>query len=258
MANVAPGGRWLRNFHATPDGVPHLVCFPHAGGSAGWFTRLSAELAGEVRLSAVQYPGRLDRLRDQPVDDLGVLADQVFDGLDVDAGRPVALFGHSMGAVVAFEVARRLQAASIPISHLFVSGRAAPHLRRDRGAHLMSDDDLIAAVEALGGTEPGLLRHAEVRAMVLPSMRSDYRAIETYRYAPAPPIATPITALTGTDDPIVSVADVDAWATHTSAVFNLEVLPGGHFFPVDQWGTVAGLVRRELFASAGMRRAQAF
>ncbi|MEV6716757.1 alpha/beta fold hydrolase [Lentzea sp. NPDC051208] len=254
MANVAQGDRWLRKFHAAPEEAPHLVCFSYAGGSAGWFSRLSAELAGEVRVSSVQYPGRLDRLRDRPVDDLHVLADQVFAALDTS--RPLALFGHSMGAVVAFEVARRLQAASTPVPHLFVSGRAAPHLQRDAGAHLMSDDDLITKIESLGGVEPGVLRNAELRAMVLPVVRNDYRAIETYRCAPAPPITAPITALAGTDDPIVSVPNVGGWTRYTTGSFTLEELPGGHFFPASQWGTVADLVRRELRGSVGLRRAR--
>ena len=254
MATVVQGDRWLRKFHTTSEDAPHLVCFPYAGGSAGWFAKLSAELAGDVRLSAVQYPGRLDRLRDQPVDDLHALADQV--SAVLSGTGPVALFGHSMGAVVAFEVARRLRAASAPVSHLFVSGRAAPHLRRDANVHLLSDDDLVTTIESLGGVEPGVLRNAELRAMVLPVVRNDYRAIETYRCAPAAPITTPVTALAGTDDPIAALPAVGEWARHTTGVFALEELPGGHFFPVSQWGTVADLVRRELRGSAGLRRAR--
>ncbi|SES40810.1 thioesterase II family protein [Lentzea albida] len=244
MANVAQSSRWLRKFHAAPEQAPQLVCFPYAGGSAGWFSKLSAELAGDVQVSSVQYPGRLDRLRDRPVDDLSELADQVFAALD--DSRPLALLGHSMGAVVAFEVARRLQAASVPVSHLFASGRVAPHLRRDGGVHLMSDDDVIAVVESLGGVEPGVLRDVELRAMVLPVVRNDYRAIETYRHHPAAPLTAPITALVGVNDPLVSASDASEWSQHTSGPFSLVELPGGHFFPVSQWKAVADLVRRGL------------
>ena len=250
MANVAEGGRWLRKFRATSEEAPQLVCFPYAGGSAGWFTRLRMDLADEVQLSAVQYPGRLDRLRDQPIDDLHVLAVEVFAVLDKD--RPLALFGHSMGAVVAFEVARRLQAASVPVSHLFASGRAAPHLQRNAGVHLMSDDDMVTVIESLGGVEPGALSNAELRAMVLPVVRNDYRAIETYRCEPFASITAPITVLAGTDDPIVPLPDASEWTRHTTGSFALEKFPGGHFFPVGQWGTIADLVRRELRGGAGL------
>jgi pyochelin biosynthetic protein PchC len=135
---------------------------------------------------------------------------------------------------------------------LIVSGRVAPHLKRDADVHLMSDDALIATVESLGGVKPGVLRNTELRAMVLPAMRNDCRAIETYRCEPA----APITALVGIDDPIVSVPDAGEWAWHTTGSFTLETLPGGHFFPVSQWGTVADLVRCEICGSVGPRRAQ--
>ncbi|MEU7475026.1 alpha/beta fold hydrolase [Lentzea sp. NPDC042327] len=252
MANVAQGGRWVRKFRATSEEAPQLVCFPYAGGSAGWFTRLRMELDGEVQLSAVQYPGRLDRLRDEPIDDLHVLADEVFAVLD--KSRPLALFGHSMGAVVAFEVARRLEAASVPVSHLFASGRAAPHLHRNAGVHLMSDDDVVAVIEALGGVQPGVLSNADLRAMVLPVVRNDYRAIESYRCGPSAVITAPITALAGTEDPIVPLPDASAWMRHTTGSFVLEKFPGGHFFPVDHWGSVADLVRRELRVGSGLGR----
>ncbi|MCX2954720.1 thioesterase II family protein [Lentzea sp. NEAU-D7] len=244
MANIVQGDRWSRKFHTTSEEAPHLVCFPYAGGSAGWFARLSAHLAGDVRVSSIQYPGRLDRLHEQPIGDLHVLADEVVAALDTS--RPVSLFGHSMGAVVAFEVARRLQAASVPVPHLFVSGRSAPHLLRNAGVHLMSDDDLITVIESLGGVPPGVLRDAELRAMVVPVVRNDYRAIETYRCAPAALITAPITALAGTDDPLVPVPAASEWTRHTTGTFAMHELPGGHFFPVGQWETVAALVRRRL------------
>jgi pyochelin biosynthetic protein PchC len=247
MPDAEPGDRWLRTFHAAYAGAPHLVCFPHAGGSAPWFKELSAELAGRVRLSAVQYPGRLDRFRDAPVTDLLVLADRVAEVLLAEADRPAALFGHSMGALIAFEVARRLEAASLPVANLFVSARVAPHLRRDRNVHLLSDDDLVANIELLGGTRPGALRTAGLRALMLPQVRNDYRAIAAYRYEPAPPLAAPITALVGADDPIVSVMDIRAWHQHTTAAFTLDVLPGGHFYPVDQWTAVADRIGHDVF-----------
>jgi pyochelin biosynthetic protein PchC len=246
MSNDEAIARWLRTFPTAPPDGPPVVCFPHAGGSVGWYGGLSAALAPWMRVSAVQYPGRLDRFRDALIDDLPVLAEHVAGALGGLAGGPVALFGHSMGAVVAFEVARRLEAAGGTVARLFVSGRFAPHLRRDGDVHLSSDDELVATVEALGGVPVGTLSRDDVRAVVLPQVRNDYRAIETHRFEPEPPLTTPITAVVGDHDPLVTVDDARAWRVHTRGDFTLEVLPGNHFAPAGCWDAVARIVRRDL------------
>jgi surfactin synthase thioesterase subunit len=246
MAHATTADRWFRKFVCPASDRPLLVCFPFAGGSARWFAGLSAELTPDVRVWAVQYPGRFERTCEPLIDDLESLADQVFEAMNEHAERPVALFGHSMGAVVAFEVARRLQSADLPVARLFVSGRVAPQLRRDRNAHLLSDDGLVASAEALGGIPPGLLDRPSVRALLLPRLRSDYRAVETHRHVPGPPLTTGITALVGDADPLVSRDDAVAWCGHGLGRFALEVLPGGHFYPEQRWREVATVVRRDL------------
>ncbi|MER5387223.1 alpha/beta fold hydrolase, partial [Streptomyces sp. NPDC002688] len=117
---------WFRGYAAAPQGVPRLLCLPHAGGSASFYHPLARRLGADVETLAVQYPGRQDRRTEEPVTDIGRLAGHVVAALDAEDDRPLALFGHSMGAVVAFETARQLSAAGRPPAVLIVSGRRAP------------------------------------------------------------------------------------------------------------------------------------
>ncbi|MET9971548.1 alpha/beta fold hydrolase, partial [Streptomyces sp. NPDC006356] len=138
---------------------------------------------------------------------------------------------HSMGAVVAFEVARRLQAQGRPgPDALVVSGRRAPTLRRDESVHQRDDAGLVEELRFLGGSQNEALTDPEILRMALPVVRADYRAVETYTYSPGPRLACPITALVGDDDPKVSVTEADAWREQTTAGFDLHVFSGGHFF----------------------------
>jgi surfactin synthase thioesterase subunit len=208
-----------------------LVCFPHAGGAASYYFPYSLALAPAIEVLATQYPGRQDRRREPLVDSIPALADSIFHALPEPAGPPYAFFGHSMGAVLAFEVARRIQAAGLPMpERLFVSGRSAPSRFRTGDVHLRDDAGLLAEMRSVGGTDLRLFDDAEMVAAALPATRSDYRAIERYRYQPGAPLSCPITALIGAHDPQASEDDVAAWREHTSAEFELRVFPGGHFY----------------------------
>ncbi|MFL6127557.1 MAG: thioesterase II family protein [Mycobacteriales bacterium] len=237
---------WVRRFHRGPDGAPRLVCFPFAGGAANYFYRLSAALCPDVEVLAVQYPGRQDRLNEPLVDDVAVLADRIADGLLRWADRPTAFFGHSMGAVVAYEVARRWEGNGITLRHLHPSGRRAPSRTRDTAVHLRDDDGIRAEVAELGGPAVELLTHPELGPLLLPPIRNDYKAIETYRHPPGPPLTCPVTAIIGDTDPHVTRDEARAWAEHTSGPFELRVFSGGHFYLTDHQRQVAGIVRRSL------------
>ncbi|MFE0812911.1 thioesterase II family protein [Streptomyces sp. NPDC058794] len=237
MAGVTTASTaWIRRFHPSPERRCRLICFAHAGGSASAYHPLSAALAPEVEVLAVQYPGRHDRRGEALVDDLHALADLAHQAVLSWTGEPFALFGHSMGAVVAFEVARRMEAsASAAPVRLFVSGRRAPSCHRPESAHLLSDDDLIGDVASLGGTESAVLEDQEIRRLVLPIIRNDYRAVETYRSVPDARLGrTPVTAFVGDGDPRATVEESAAWERHTSAGFDASVFPGGgHFYLSD-------------------------
>jgi pyochelin biosynthesis protein PchC len=224
-----------------------IICFPHAGGSASYYFPLSQALASGIEVLAVQYPGRQDRRAERCLDNISELAERIFDIHPVWSGRPFAFFGHSMGAVLAFELARRLQerTGTTPL-RLFASGRPAPSRSRYNNIHLRDDPGLVAELRRVGGTEHVLLADQQLLAAILPPTRSDYKAIETYRYLPGPPLGCPITALVGDQDPQTSIDDASAWRDHTSAEFDLRVYPGGHFYLQDCRAAVAQTISSTL------------
>lgn len=253
----AGGSAWIRRFHPSPDADVRLVCFPHAGGSAGFFHRLSRDLAPRAEVLAVQYPGRQDRRSEPNIPDLAELADRAAEALRpaLTGATPFALFGHSMGATLAYEVARRLRADGRGAAALFVSARTAPHRNVDRGWRDMSDRELVQDVLGLGGTEAGVLDDPELLEMVLPSIRNDYRAVASYRHTPGPPLDCPVHALTGVSDPRVPVAETRYWAECTEGPFDLEVFSGGHFYLAERHGeftrSLAGRLKGIASAAAG-------
>ncbi|MFC9279474.1 thioesterase II family protein [Streptomyces collinus] len=244
-------GEWIRRFHPAPRAAAQLVCLAHAGGAASYFFPVSRALSPAVDVLAVQYPGRQERRREAPFEDAELLADAVTGQLADLTDRPLALFGHSLGATVAFEVARRLEAAGTTLSALFVSGRTAPSRHRAQWVHLGDDERLLAEIVKMEGTEPAMLQDPELVRMILPALRSDYKAAETYRYRPGPPLRCPVVALTGDADPQVTEAEAEAWREHTSGPFELRVFPGGHFYLNQHAGDVVALIRERLMAMAG-------
>lgn len=220
---------WVRAYHPKPDAQMRLVCLPHAGGSASFFRPLSAAAPDDVEVLAVQYPGRQDRYGQPAVERMDVLADHVRAALPGVADRPVAYLGHSMGAVLAFEMARRDGVAAPDL--LVVSGRRAPSLVRAEAVHRLPDAGITAELQILGGTAATWLNDPELRALMLPAIRSDYAAVERYRCPPGASVPSPMLALVADDDPRVSIADVRAWADYTTGSFSLRVFRGGgHFF----------------------------
>ncbi|MFC3961463.1 thioesterase II family protein [Nocardia jiangsuensis] len=237
---------WLRTLKADPDPVLRLVCFHHAGGSAGSFQSLAKAFGDGIEITAMQSPGRQERRREPCLTGLGDIVEGVLPAV-VDLGdRPIALFGHSFGAVVAFEVARELPAAGIRPQHLFVSGRRAPSRRRLENVHRRTDAEIRTELRLLGGPGVALLDDDEVAREFLPAIRSDYRAVETHVVAPDARVDCALTALVGDHDPRATVDEARAWRVHTTASFELKVFGGGHFYLVDHSDRVAAVVERRL------------
>ncbi|WP_017558604.1 thioesterase II family protein [Nocardiopsis baichengensis] len=226
------GGGVRVGLRGTADGSgPLVACFPHAGGAASAYRNWPRLLAGADVL-AVQYPGREDRLGDPFASTLEELADAAAGALAEAAGatgrRPV-LFGHSMGASVAYETALRLRDRSCEPALLAVSGRPAPaHQAPPRLSHL-DDRAFLERVAELGGLED-VLRHPELAELVLPQLRADYGLLEAYRPAPAAPLSCPAVAALGSEDPTLTESGVADWQTATSGAFRLLRFPGGHFY----------------------------
>ncbi|MFE9025049.1 thioesterase II family protein [Streptomyces iakyrus] len=244
-----PVDSWIRGFGLAPAAPVRLLCFPHAGGTAAYYRPLAAALAPDVDILAVQYPGRQERFRERLVDTVGELADGVADAVHPLLHQPVSFFGHSMGAAVAYEVALRLQARGHRLRTLFVSGQSTPSARRDRGVHSLPDGLLAAELERLGATDPAILADRELLGVLLPVIRADYRAIETYRRSDEPALDCPIVTLTGTADPYVRPSEAAAWAGLTRHDFAFHELPGDHFFLEAQRDRVCEILRRHLVPS---------
>jgi surfactin synthase thioesterase subunit len=245
-----PASRWVRSFRADGVGSCRLVCFPHAGGAATAYAPLARALPPAIEMLALQYPGRQDRLAEPCIDSVDDLVAALLPELRPCLDRPFAFFGHSTGAIVAYEIARVLEAEGVVPLGLVASGRRGPSTHRDEHVHLGGDRSLLREVARLGGTPPELLADEEVQQMMLPALRGDYKAIETYEWRPGPPLACPIWAVVGEDDPLATESEAAAWRAQSGPGFQLHVLPGGHFYLVDHQPALVDLLVR-LLAGAG-------
>ncbi|MDG4785097.1 thioesterase domain-containing protein [Micromonospora sp. WMMD1102] len=225
--------------YGVPDGALRLFCLPHAGASASVFRPWIGRLPG-VAVCPLQPPGREGRLAEPQHERMEPLADefaravrQVLDG----GSQPYAVYGHSLGALVGYEVVRRIRDLGGPAPvHLFVSGCGAPDRSAETGPRVstMSDAQIAALMSRLGGTPPGLLAEPSLLRMFLPPFRADFVVKENYAYRPGRPLAVPVTALAATADPRVGPGDMEAWAGHTAGPFRLHTLTGGHFAVLEQ------------------------
>ncbi|MFC4908269.1 thioesterase II family protein [Actinomadura gamaensis] len=244
----AGSGRWLVRRRPPPDARADLYCFPHAGGMPGEYARWADHLP-DVRVSAVQFPGRGSRPDEPPSTRMGALvealASQVTFGTD---GVPFALFGHSLGALVAFEVVRALRSRGLRRPDLLcVSSCPAPPLSpvRER-MHELPDGELLAEIERRWGALPEQVRaDPDLLAPVLGRYRADFAVLETYEFEPGEPLDVPILALTGADDGN-RPERVRDWRRHTQGKFAFRVLPGGHFHFRERPGEAPRLVRAAL------------
>jgi surfactin synthase thioesterase subunit len=233
---------WCRRYRPAPNASARLVCLPHAGGSAPFFLPVAAALSPGVDVVAIQYPGRQDRRSERPLDTMDDLADALSAVLLQQPQLPVTVFGHSLGAIVGFELVRRLEAAGRPPAHLFASGRRAPSTARDETVHLRDDSGILAEVRRLDGTASTVLGDDELMQAVLPALRADYRIAEMYRCRPQDTVHCPVTVLTGDSDPKTTLDEAREWANHTAAGFDLKVYPGGHFFLTSHVDAINGLL----------------
>jgi pyochelin biosynthesis protein PchC len=223
-----------RVYRPRPSARLRLVCFPHAGGSASFYHRWVQHLPDWIELVIARYPGREDRLGEEQYDSLELLADELATALGPAVDRPTALFGHSMGAAVAYEVTRRLENRGTRLARLIVSAHPAPHRQRRNEVHLRDDAGLIADVVGLNAASAARFEDEDLRQLVLPTIRADYRLIETYRPDAPGMVRTPIGAVINRDDGEVTWDEAQGWQDCTTAEFELKQLPGGHFYLVDR------------------------
>jgi surfactin synthase thioesterase subunit len=239
---------WFGRRTARPHAAIRLYCFAHSGGSIGEYLRWDQHLP-DVEVWGAQLPGRGARLPQPPLTDVTDLVARLLGALDVEP--PYALFGHSLGALVAYEVASALRDRGGPApQRLLLSASAPPH-RRPEGPllHRLPDAELIAEVQRrYGGLAPELAQHPDLIELMLPACRGDFTMSESYRYTPRAPLSSPITVLGGRAD-TVPLNELDEWRRYTTADFGVHTLPGGHFYFRDQVPAMARLIRAALGGS---------
>ena len=227
---MTPDAPWFRRYPAARSPRVRLVCLPHAGGNAQLFHGWPHRLSGDVELLAVRYPGRQERMAEPCATSMEELADPIAAALSAYRDVPLALFGHSMGAAVAYEVAARLEKTGPGPRHVFLSARNAPHRAPRTTLHRAADDVLLASVRRLGTLGGDPYGVPELRELLLPVLRDDYRLIETYAPRNPPMLRAPVTAYVGAADPGCDVRRVTAWADLTTGGFDLRTFPGDHFY----------------------------
>ncbi|MGW1014576.1 thioesterase II family protein [Streptomyces termitum] len=265
-AYATPAGdgasRWLRRLAVPGAPAPgpfraRVVCLPHAGGAASAYQGWARHVPPGVELIAVQYPGRQERLAERCSETMEETAGAVAGALAALPALPTVVFGHSMGALVAYETVLRLARTAphaTPV-HLFVSGTAAPHRDRDDLPGL-DDDSLVAYTRRQGGAEPEVYEIPELRELLLPSLRADFRLLTGYLPVRDPArTGVPVTALGGDRDTGCLPGRLETWGELTTGEFATRVLPGGHFYLQGAEELLCALVHGALDAGADVRRA---
>jgi medium-chain acyl-[acyl-carrier-protein] hydrolase len=223
---------WYARNAMRTDALWRLFCFPYAGGSSAIFRDWRTMLAPSIEVVAVELPGHGIRRDERPFTELDPLVDALVPALLPDLNRPFAIFGHSLGALIGYELTRRLYTrVGLQPRRLFVSGHEAPgSMASPRHVHELPDEEFIAELHRLNGTPREILSDAQLMQLALPMLRADFQLGETYRYRPYPLLSCPISAYGGLSDQDVSAESITAWQRTTKGAFTSRMFDGDHFF----------------------------
>lgn len=250
---TVPAGPWLVRMKPRSQARRRLLCVPYAGVGPSAFRRWGEALPPDIEVGVVHLPGRESRLREAPFTRIEPLVDAASAALRRYIDLPFAMFGHSMGALVAFELARRFrdEGWGTP-SHLFVSGRRAPHLppRHPVITHLPDGEFVQEIRRRYNGIPDEVLRHPDLLVLLVPGLRADLSVVETYAHRPGPPLGCPIAAFGGLADPEATEAELAGWRQQTTGTLSVQMFPGGHFFLQSAHEELTRIVREELMVVA--------
>jgi medium-chain acyl-[acyl-carrier-protein] hydrolase len=240
-------GQWLVQEQG-PHAEVRLFCLPYAGGGASTYHGWQGVAPRHIQVCALELPGRGRLIRSPPFSRLAPLVRALVTSIEAAPDYPFALFGHSMGGLIAFELARSLRERGGPQpAHLFVSATAAP-CTPSTGSLVAgaTDAELKKKLRDLNGTPEALLENEALMALILPTFRADFSVLETYQYREEPPLAVPITVFGGVSDPLVKPSDLDGWHRQSTGGSGLRFFPGDHFFVHSASTDVMGAIANAL------------
>ena len=239
---------WVVARTLSPNARFRLFCFPYAGGSSLIFRIWDQHLPQDIEVIPVELPGRGTRLRERPEEYLLPMVGKVGKAILPFLNKPFGFFGHSMGALIAFELARYLRRLGMPLPEkLLLSAHRAPHLpTTGKVLHALPESEFIEELRSLNGTPEEIIANSELMQLLIPVLRADFKACETYTFRFEPPLNCPISVFGGMEDQNVSRDDLEAWKMHTESSFALHLLPGDHFFIQKNQHMLLKLVAKEL------------
>lgn len=251
MSSTRNRDKWFFAWQPSPTARVQLICFPHAGAGASAFRLWPSLLPPDFEVCLIQLPGRENRLAEPPFSRVRPLVENLVRVLEPVLHKPFALFGHSMGALVAFELARALRACGAPQPvHLLVAARQPPQLPElEPPIHGLSDGDFLAEVRRLNGTSDAVLGHPELMSLLTPLLRADIAVCETYQYVDAPPLACPLSVFAAEGDPSAPPERMGTWSRQTTSRCRLHTFKGDHFFVQREVAAVVAKVSSDLAAT---------
>lgn len=223
---------WVSKMRLASDVQVVMYCFPYAGGDISIYRNWQNQLPSFIEVCPIKLPGRGERLAEPPLTEIPALAEEIADAINGLSTKPYCFFGHSMGALLAFEVARVIQRQGgvMPV-HMVASGCAAPHVREPRRmTYHLPDQEFLSEVRELNGAPPEFFDYSELVSLLLPMLRADFQACETYTYQSGKMLDVDMTVLGGEYDSDISMSQLNAWRELTNGRIRLDTFGGDHFF----------------------------
>lgn len=223
---------WINYVKSNPSASLRLFCFSYAGGNSYIFRPWSDRLSKTIEVCPIELPGRGFQMKSTPYKQIEPLVKAIGTAILPYLDKPFAFFGHSMGGLVGFELARFIRREySLEPVHLFISGRRAPHVKNAKPPiHDLTQAEFIQELRQLKGTPEAVLNNDELMELLIPILRADFAVLENYNYIPEAPLNCPISVFGGLQDREVELEELEAWREQTSSSFTLKMLSGNHFF----------------------------